>query len=346
MAASMKHPEYKMNLFDSSGTKYQFKNITTDLTVGHEENDLAQKVNITIANVKVGKKRLSNIIKLRQKVYVYANTGSGYKEVFRGYVWERKFDTSLDTREISLICYDRLIYLQNSKDNFYRKKGAKTKNVITSIAKKWGVKIKYNYVSITHGKLVYRSENISDILLSILNKAKKQSGVGYAIRCEKGVMVIDKQGSNSTVYKVESGDNALSQSYTETMEGMVTKVKIVKAETVKKKKKKGDDTEKETGRYVTVANVKGDTKQYGTLQDIIEKGSDEKLSDAKKEAQKIIKKDGHPKRDISVTAVDIPWVEKGHKVYINAGTLKNNYIVKGIEHDAANHTMTMEVRKA
>ena len=36
MAASMKHPEYKMNLFDSAGTKYQFKNITTDLNVGHE----------------------------------------------------------------------------------------------------------------------------------------------------------------------------------------------------------------------------------------------------------------------------------------------------------------------
>ena len=92
--------------------------------------------------------------------------------------------------------------------------------------------------------------------------------------------------------------------------------------------------------------MKGDTKQYGTLQDIIEKGSDEKLSDAKKEANKIIKKDGHPKRDISVTAVDIPWVKKGHKVYINTGNLKNYYIVKGIEHDATNHTMTLEVKKA
>lgn len=343
MAASMKHPEYKMNLFDSSGTKYQLKNLTTDLVFGHGTEDIAEKVTITIANVMVGKKRLSSYIKLRQKVYLYVNTGSGYKEVFRGYVWERKFSTTSEVREITLICYDRLIYLQKSKDNLFRKKGSRTKDVITAIAKKWGIKIKYNYKSITHGKLVYRSEYISDILISILNKAKKKTGVGYVIRCEKGVMVIETQGSNKTVYKVEKGDNAISDSYIQSMEDMITKVKIVKAETAKKKK---SDSEEETGRYITVASVKGDTKKYGTLQDIVEKGSDDKLSEAKKEAKNIIKKSGKPSTEISVTGVDNPLIKKGHKVYINTGVLKNNYIVKGIEHDAANHTMTLEVKKA
>ena len=337
MAASKQCPVYKMNLFDSSGKKYQFQNITTDLVFGHEEEDIAEKVNITLANVMVGKKRLSSYIKLRQKVYLYANTGSGSKEVFRGYVWERKFSTSDDSREITLLCYDRLIYLQKSKDNLFRKKGARTKDVITSIAKKWGIKIKYNYKSITHGKLVYRSENLSDIIISILNKVKKKTGVGYVIRCEKGVMVIEPQGSNKTVYKVEKGDNAISDEYIQSMEDMITKVKIVKAESKK---------DKETGKYITVSNVKGDTKTYGTLQDIVEKGSDEKLSEAKKEAKNIIKKNGKPKTEITVSAVDNPWIKKGHKVYINTGYLKNNYIVKGIEHDATNHTMRMEVRKA
>lgn len=343
MAASKQCPVYKMNLFNSAGTKYQLQNVTTDLVFGHENDDLAEKATITLANVTVGKKRLSSYIKLRQKVYLYANTGGGSKEVFRGYVWERKFSTSDDSRNITLLCYDRLIYLQKSKDNLFRKKGARTKDVITSIAKKWGVKIRYNYVSITHGKLIYRSECISDIIVSILNKAKKKSGVGYVIRCEKGVMVIDKQGSNKTVYKVEKGDNAISDEYTQSMEDMITKVKIVKAETTKKKK---SDSEEETGRYVTVATVKGNTKQYGTLQDIIEKGSDEKLSKAKEEARNTIKKNGKPKTEVSVTAVDNPWIKKGHKVYINTGVLKNNYIVKGIEHDCTNHTMTLEVRKA
>ena len=305
--------------------------------LGHEKDDLAEKVTITLANVMVGKKRLSSYIKLKQKVFLYANTGSGSKEVFRGFVWERNFSTSDDSREISLICYDRLIYLQKSKDNLFRKKGARTKDVITSLAKKWGVKIRYNYVSITHEKLVYRSEYISDIIVSILNKAKKKTGTGYVIRCEKGVMVIDKEGSNKTVYKIEKGDNALSDSYNQSMEDMITKVQIVKAESKK---------DKETGKYINVSTVKGNTKQYGTLQDIIEKGSDEKLSEAKKEAKNIIKKNGKPKTEVAVSAVDNPWIKKGHKVYINTGVLKSYYIVKGIEHDALNHKMALEVKKA
>lgn len=341
MAASMAKPEYKMNLYTSDGTKYMFKDITTDLVVSNEKENIAEKVSITLANVKVGKKKLSSIIKLRQKVYVYANTGGGYKEVFRGFVWERKFDTSNDTREITLLCYDRLIYLQNSKDNLYRPKGSATKNVITDLAKKWGIKIRYNYKSITHEKLVYRDEYISDIFISILNKAKKKTGVGYVIRCEKGVMVIETKGSNKTIYKIEKGDNALYESYLETMDDMITRVRIVKEET-----KKNGDSEEETGNYLAVTHVDGDTKKYGTLQSIIVISKDEKLETVKKEAKNTIKSNGHPKREVSVEAVDNPWIKKGHKVRINTGFLNNYYIVNGIEHDATNHVMIMEVSKA
>lgn len=340
MAASMTNPIYTANLI-SGGQKYRLKGITTDLITAHESNDISEKVTITIANVKVGKKQLHNIVKLRDKIYVYANTGSGAKEVFRGIVWERQFDRTADVKEIKLICYDKLIYLMNSKDNLFVKKGTTTKDAVTKLAKKWGLKIRYSYKSISNKKIVYRSETIADILVSLLNRAKKETGVGYVVRFEKNVLVIEPQGNNKTVYKVESGDNSISVSYNETMDGMVTKVKIVKAETKKKK-----DSEEETGRYITVANVKGNTKKYGTLQDILEKGKDDKMSKVKKEARNMIKKDGSPKKDITVSAVDNPWIKKGYKIYINSGNLKNYYIVNGIEHDAANHVMTMEVKKA
>lgn len=341
MAASMTCPVYTANLITKDGTKYRLKDITTDIVTGQAKDDLAEKVSITIANVKSGKKRLHNIIKLRDKIYVYANTGSGAKEVFRGFVWERQFDDTADVKEIKLICYDKLIYLQNSKDNLFVQDGSQTKDVVTQLAQKWGIKIKYNYMSIQHTKTVYRSEYISDIFISLLNKVKSQTGKDYVIRFEKTVMVIEPTGMNKTVYKIEHKDNALSTSYNETMEGMITKVKIVKAQTIKTKK-----GEEETGEYITVADVVGDVKKYGTLQDIIEASSDEKMDKAKEKANQTIKKDGSPKRDVIVTAVDNPWIKKGHKVYINAGTLKNNYIVKGIEHDATNHEMMLEVKKA
>ena len=234
--ASIEHPVYTANLYTADGTKYRLKGITTDLVVGTSENELSEKVNITFANVMVGKKRLHNNISLRNKIYVYANTGSGAKEVFRGIVWERKFKAELDVKEVNLICYDRLIYLQNCKDNLYVKKGSRTEEILIRLAKKWGVKIRYNYKSITHEKIVFRSEYISDIFVDMLNKVKKKTGTGWVIRCEKGVMVIESEGANKTVYKVESKDNALTTSYSETMDGMVTQVKIVKAETKKTKK--------------------------------------------------------------------------------------------------------------
>ena len=338
----MQCPVYTAILKKSDGTKYRLKGITTDMVVGQAKDDVSEKVTLTIVNVKVGSKMLHSIIKLRDKIYVYANTGSGAKEVFRGFVWERQFDVTSDVKSIKLICYDKLIYLQNSKDNLFVRKGSTTKDVVTQLAKKWGIKIKYNYRSISNKKIVYRSEYISDILISLLNKVKSQTGIDYVIRFEKDVMVIEPTGSNKTVYKVESKDNAISASYNETMEGMVTKVKIVKAETVKTKK----DSEKETGKYITVATVKGDTKKYGTLQDIIEKGSDDKMASVKKEANQILKKDGSSKKDITVTGVDNPWIKKGHKVHINTGILNNYYIVKGIEHDATSHVMTLDVKKA
>ena len=44
-------------------------------------------------------------------------------------------------------------------------------------------------------------------------------------------------------------------------------------------------------------------------------------------------------------AVDNPYIEKGHKIKSNAGALNGYYYVKGVEHDCANGTMTLEVEK-
>lgn len=336
MAASMNHPEYTAQI-KSGGSNHRLESVTTDLVISHEEKDFAKKVTISIVNVKVGKKWLHSIIKLRDLIYVYANTGSGNKEVFRGYVWERRFITTANQRELRLTCYDRLIYLQNSHDNFLLKKGERTQDAINRLCKAWGVKVNYSYASIQNKKTPYRNQALSDIIISIVKKAKKQAGTNPVISCSQGTMQISKEGSNTTIYKIDKNENAIGTEDIQTMDGMVTKVKIVKAQTKKNK---------DTGQYTTVANVKGDTSKYGTLQEVLEKGSDEKMTDVKKEAKNIINKKGKPQHQIYVTAVDNPWVNKGDKVQIDAAHLNNYYIVKGIEHDATNHSMTMEVKKA
>ena len=340
-AASITNPVYTASLVKADGTTYKLKGAMQDLVESHGKDDLAEKVTLSVVNVKVGTSYLHSIISLRDQLYVYADTGSGAKETFRGYVWERTAMTDADSSEMKLICYDRLIYFHKSKDNLFVKKGKKTKDVVTSLAKKWGFTVSFKYSSITHTQLIYHDKSIADILIDILDKVKKKTGKDYVIRMDKNVIVIDHVGTNSTVYKIADKSNALSVNYKQTMEGVVTKVQIVKAETVTKSGKTED-----TGKYLTVTNVSKNTDKYGTIQNILVKEKDDKLADVKTEANEILKENAEPKQEVDVKAVDNPLVRKGDKVYVSAGNLGNYYIVQGIEHDATDGTMYLEVKKA
>ena len=341
MTASLTNPIYKVNIVRSDGTTYQLKNVTTDLVISQAKSELAQKLTISFVNVKVGDSRLHPLLALKDSVYAYADTGSGFKEVFRGFVWERSLESKANSNECQLICYDRLIYLHKSKDNYFAKSGKTTKSVLTAIAKNWGFSISYKYESITHGKLVFQQERISDIFISILDEVKKKTGKDYVIYMEKNTVVIATVGTNSTIYKIEKKNNAIATSYRQTMDDMITKVMIVKAETVAK-----GDSEEESGKYVTVASVSKNTSKYGTLQDIIVKGKEDKLSELKAEANQTLKDHATPTQEFEVSAIDNPWIQKGDTIYIHAGNLNNYYIVQGIEHDCTNKIMYAEVKKA
>lgn len=336
MKASTEHPVYSARIVKSNGTTYRLKDITTDLIVSHPKDELAEKAVATLVDVKVGKEQLRNLIAVQDKVYINANTGSGESEVFRGLVWERDFSYDADTDEINIVCYDRLIYMHKSKDNFFAKSGKTTKALVETLAKKWGFKISFKYKSITHGKLTFHNESVADILISILDEVKKKKGVGYAIRMSGDTIVIETEGSNKTVYKLAEKKNAISTSFKETMDGMVTKVLIVKAETV---------NDEETGNYLTVTSVSKNTSKYGTLQQIITISKDENLSEAKEEANQTLADNATPKKEHEIKAVDVPWVKKGDQIYITAGSLNGYYIVDGVEHDTLNYIMYLEVSK-
>ena len=332
--ASMEHPIYTAHILKTSGEKIKLKDVITDLSINHGENDLAEKVTLSMINVKVSTQYLYDLISVKDQLYVYANTGSGAEEVFRGIIWERKENIDTDRNEIPLVCYDRLIYLQESKDNLFVKKGKNTKNIIDSIASDWGFTVNYKYTSITHGKIVYRSQSIADMFISLLDEVKKKTGIDYIIKMNKNEIIIDSVGMNSTIYKIQEKQNMINCSRSETMDGMVTKIKIVKSQN------SNDD------EYTTVANVSKNVDIYGTLQDIIVKNKDDSLSEAKEEANTILNEKATPKREDLITAVDNPWIKKGDKIYINSGTYSGYYIAQSIEHDAKEHKMYLKVKVA
>lgn len=336
----MINPIYSVIVKKANGITYHLKEIMTDLVTSHGKDDLAERALITLANIKTGNGYIKNLISLRDTVYIYADVGNGNQEVMRGLVWERSLTEDSTDDSFKLTCYDNLIYFHNSKDNFFSKKGKRTEDVIKSIAAKWGVSVSYNYTSITHGKLSFHNESIADIIVSVLNEAKKQTGADYVIRSEKGTLFIGYAGGTSQAYKIEKKNNAISAEYTETMDGMITKVLIVKAESVSK-----NGSDEESGKYLTVTSVKKNTDSYGTLQTIIVKGKDEELADVQKEANETLNEKSTPTIECDITAVNNPFIKKGQQVYVNTSNIKGYCIVNSIEHDAFKNIMSLGVTK-
>lgn len=314
MTASLENPIYTVYLVDGS-TKYNLTDVLISITLSEQEKQLAQTVTIDLMNVQIGGRWLSSILKVRQRVFVYADDGQKKDEVFRGYVWTRGYKSGLTDREITLKCYDNLIYFQESDDADYFSAGKSSQDIISHFCSKWGVSVSYSYADITHAKLALRG-NLADIFTAdVLDIVKDRTGKKYIIRSEKDTMKIMSLGQNSTIYKFKAGENAILTRSEQTMDGMTTKVVILG---------KADD---EDEREPVEATVEGQTAQYGTLQKILSRDENTELADAKKEAEGILKEDGTPKMEYEVKAVDVPWIRKGDKVYVNAGDIADKYLI-------------------
>lgn len=315
----------------SNGTKYNVTPALVEHDRSEDENQIAQSVVLHLMNVKVGDSLLSNLLKPRSRVYLYANDGSTDVEVFRGFLWTRNSSESVSSKELQYKCYDNLIYFQESEDSLYFSSGKKTKAVFSSICDKWGIKMSYSYESITHSKLVLRGKLADIFVADLLDLVKDRTGKKYVVLSAEDTMHVKPVGSNTTIYHFTSAGNVTKAATGWTMDGMITKVVIV------------GKTES-SGREPVEATVKGNTDDYGTLQKIIDRNENTSLSDAKLEAQEIIDKNGKPFWEYQVKAADIPWIRKGDKVYVDAGDISKKYlIVASIERTINNKKQEMSL---
>lgn len=328
---SITNPCYTVTL-NSNNVTYNITPIVTSLDLTQNENEIAEKVTIKIYNLQHNGSWFNGIIKPRDTVYVYANIGDGPKEVFRGYVWNRPY-SSQDEKILTMVCYDRLIYFQESEDCKFFAAGKSTSAVCSSLCSDWGIPLKFNYTSITHPKLPLRGK-LSDIFLTdILEEVKKSTGKEAVMYCDKGTVYIDEIGQNKTIYKLRRKENVINTQSSITMDGVITQISITG---------KTDDDE----RTPIEAVVKGDTDQYGTIQKLQDKDEDTSLADAKKEAQETIDENGTPKWSYIVKAIDLPFMKKGDRVDVFAGDMTKSYFVTSISHDGIKKTMSVEMKDA
>lgn len=229
--ASIDNPHYTAVILTKSGTKYKITDAMTSLSLDEQENGIAQKATVTIMQTKVGPKYITTLVSVHDQLYVYADTGSGAKEVFRGYIWEKTYQKD-ETKEFTMVAFDRLIYLQESEAYKFYPSGKTTKAIFTDICKDKGIKLSYNY-SIKHAKLVIRGTLADAFTEDLLEEVRKKNGKRGIIRSTKGnIEVLEEGKGNKTVYKLYHGQsgNIISSKHTVTMSGITTKVIILGSE--------------------------------------------------------------------------------------------------------------------
>lgn len=331
MTATQQKPVYSVYIV-SGTTKYNVTKAVISQDRAEPDGQIAQRVTLQLANVKVDGKWLSSLLKARDRVFIYANDGTQEKEVFRGYLWTRARNDSISEEKIQYTCYDNLIYFQESEDSLYFTSGKSTKDIMATICDKWGIKLQYSYDSITHTKLPLRGY-LSDIFTGdILDLVKKRTGKKYVILSDQDTMVVRPVGANSTIYHFVAGKNVTQTASGWTMDGVITKVIIVG---------KADDDDREP----IEATVAGKTSEYGTLQKIQRRSEGTTLADAKIEAQKTVDENGEPKWEYEITAPDVPWIRKGDKIYVNAGDIVGHRIVTEVDRaiDQKHREMTLHL---
>ena len=308
--------------------KYNVTNALVTINTSEEEKQLAESVSLGLVDVDVDGKKLSDIVKLRHRVILRASDGKKSDEIYQGYVWALSPKESLTDAEVTIKSYDQLIYWQESEDAAFFPAGQPTSAVVKTVADKWGIKISYDYGQITHDQLVLRGA-ISDFLTAdLLDTVKSRTGKKYVIRDEKGTVAIRSIGVNTTVYTIDSKQNATELRRYCTLNGVITQVIVISTA--------GDD---EKTRVEATSRRFG--KEYGTLQKIVTRSESTPLSEAMAEAQNIVLEKGKPQWEYDIKAVNIPWIRKGDVVNVRTDTLRGKFIVKAISREISNRGSVM-----
>jgi len=322
--------KYLLYLVTETGAQLNITAAVKELGWGEGDGELAARINCALYNTPYNGAALSSAVKLNCKLVVIADCGAVSAEVCRGtiVVWAPTCDGNSGS-SLECTAYDVLYDMQQSEDNRYYPDGTGTQSALFGVFDDWGIPVaSYDGPDVPHAKTVFKSKKLGDIAAALLDDAVKKGAPKCIIRAVQDKVSVLPRGSNADIYMF-CADNMTVASDEISTEDMVTRVKVMGVE---------DDD----GRTSVEAVVNGQT-QYGIRQKIVSQSSSDTLEDSKTEAQSILDKDGAPKRTSKVTSPDVPFVRKGDKVHISAGTLDGYFYVTSIQHNATDKKMTMAV---
>ena len=331
MSIDIGQVRYHVELITENGEIYKLDNAIQSLIWEEQEGQLAQKAIISLSSHSAENgAAIRALLKINRLIRIYADWGGGLKPVFEGTIWEWQYSRSAK-QEHSVVVYDPMIRLQQSKDFYYFSAGMSTPAILGAICSDWGIALDYQWSrQIIHAKKVFNCKTVSNMLIQLLEEVRQQTGSRYVASCRNGRLVIADCGSNSEVYLFDYLAT-ISTSDKLSMNNLVTKVKIIG------KANNG-------GRSSVEALFDGNL-DFGVLQEIIRRDAAKDIGAAQAEAEQILNDRGRPDEAIMVTAADLPFLRKGDTVEVQAGNLTGMFCVLGVSHNANRKQMTMTLRR-
>ena len=321
---------YDAEMITETGTKYELNNVLISLQWEEQKNELAQRATITVANMAMNGTWLMAIIKINCIIRIFGKWNGTRALMFEGTIWDWQY-RSATQKELTIVAYDPLIRLQQSKDFKFFSAGLNTKDLIARICEEWNIPFVYNWKqSITHEKKVFNAVPISDMIIGVLDEVRKKTGEGYVAYFRDGKLQITDYGTNETVYKFDT-QNTTSTLNKMSMNDLVTRVKVI-------------GKQNKEGRAPVDAVLDGDTR-FGVLQEIVRRDTSKTLETAMAEARTIIKDRGKPEEIIQTTVPDVPAMRKGDLVEMAAGNLLGFFYVEGVAHNAAMKQMDLTLSR-
>lgn len=323
--------EYKVLIITPDGDHADITPIATNLGWEEGEKELAVRISMQIVNAKYNGKDVSEIICPGTPVFIYYIINDGEpEEAVRGTVEKWKLNFSNSRTTIDIEAYDMMNAARHNQDNKYFSEGTSTKAIMENILSNWQMPYSYNGPSVSHGKTVFKHKYLSDMFKTVLDEARKKGAGVYYIRAKKGVVEVIPRGSNEDIYHFDQDENAVSVTDSFDISNTVTCAIVV-------------GKSKNEGHEPVQAVLYGKTSTFGHRQVIYDMPKESSLDETTKSAQEMLKEKGEAARKTDLHAPDLPFLRKGDRIRVRAGTAQGYFFVKSVRHNAADGSMTLAI---
>lgn len=288
----------------------------------------ARKLEFSIVYNTKDKGFINQNIILGDKVYLYyqedtkkAGTEETKVEIFRGMIFYRDRNTTQFT--FSYTAYDDLRYLAKSKTSKKFSSPCTVENVIEQVANEMGITVGGICPIGIDVEFIADKMSCTEIIQKAFSLASAQTGKKYHVFMKEGKLNVIEQSQKVEEYTATDAENVDNTEHSESVEDMISTVKIVDAD----------------GNEVGRVSNDEDMNAYGKVQDVYKEDPKQDTATAAKAMLKTVAFKS------TLNGVGNTKCIAGYAITVKEEQLKGVFTIKSDQHSIAGnvHKMTLDL---